>query len=244
MRTSIQIAGKVFFLDTDSAAIGRRKRFFEALEKDNDVLKRLPGITDEANLVEVKPGEASPAEANSEEADLTENDVESEANVDKVDTLTTDEINILKALGIHGEILKSLAFHMPTFFESLPKCSSDTNLMLKQECDTAFYVLWSVLYRSQKQTEEAVKENKDKHEYQSLTDMAQTDAIVTSIDTLFPQKRTFSASDITKIFTVSGNPGGEAFMELLTLVAHVSERKPLTSRQSQILELFRFVPLY
>jgi uncharacterized low-complexity protein len=291
MRTSIKIAGKVFFLDTDAAAIGRRKRFFEELEKDNTVLSRLPGMSDEPDkekpvvakategkpvetkaaegksvetkaaegksvetkAAEGKPAEEDPVEAKAAEGKPAEEDpVEENSAMEENDTndteskdatLTIDEINILKALGIYGNGLKSLAPYMSTFFESLPNCSSDTNLMLKKECDTAFYVLWSVLFAAQQRAEKALQENKNTHDYLSDIDMAQTGAIVTSIDTLFPEKRTFSSKDIMKIFTISGDPGGEAFMELLTLAVHVSEKKPLTSRQSQILEIFRLVPL-
>lgn len=63
--------------------------------------------------------------------------------------LKTEEIDILRALGFDYELLRELGPHLGAFFDSLPSCSTDTSMLLKHECETAYFVLWSIMYKAQ-----------------------------------------------------------------------------------------------
>lgn len=92
--------------------------------------------------------------------------------VDSSILLKPEEYALLDALHIHGDRLVELSNELPLFFDALPTCSSDTSMMLKGECDVAYYVLWSVLYKMQLQERDRIDQDlKTKHAV-GLTEMA------------------------------------------------------------------------
>jgi hypothetical protein len=117
--------------------------------------------------------------------------------------------------------------------------------MLKKDCDTSFYVLWSTLYAAQKRAQAQLEENRKKQTFVADIDIAQTDAIVSSLDKLAPPKRTLNRRDVLKLFAVPLHDPGEeqnAFLQLLTLMT--STRAPRAEDKKKLLEMiFRYRPL-
>jgi hypothetical protein len=309
MDTTIEIAGRSFFMDATVAASERRKRFFDALRANPALLHTLP----------IEPAEREPYMSSfmcstslnstfqykstfqytyissltstfrvpSTVSWYAKNPTCSSTNVANLfdctstlqytstiqftstlqfiqspskynrpvtststtgDTLTEDEIKILKAIGVYGEVLVDMAPHMAEFFDSLPKCSSDSSLMLRKDCDTAFYVLWSTLFAAQKKAAERLKqseqkncENPNKDKFAADIDNAQDSAIVRDIKKTFKETPKFSAAAIYDLFTIrfEKDPGEEnikAFLELMTLVSKLPSGTGLAKQHEKAIK--------
>lgn len=127
--------------------------------------------------------------------------------VDTSILLKPEEYALLDALHIQGNRIVELSNELPLFFDVLPTCSSDTSMMLKGECDVAYYVLWSVLYKMQLQERDQVAQDlKTKHAV-GLTEMAVHSDIVGGLDQL--QESPESPMDtmaILRLFTRPAHP--------------------------------------
>lgn len=78
-------------------------------------------------------------------------------------TLTEDEQRLLTDLGINDTMMMNLKLYMPTFFDNLHMCKSDTNLILRKECNVPYYVLWSIMFANKQITDERIRKNKLAH---------------------------------------------------------------------------------
>lgn len=92
--------------------------------------------------------------------------------------LHPDERVILRDTGFdEPSFLKRYAIDMPKFFEALPKCTTDTSVMLHRECDASYFLIFALLH--QKAQEAAKPTGKP------LTDLEllQKQAVLSSIRT-------------------------------------------------------------
>ena len=94
-----------------------------------------------------------------------------------------DEEKLLDALGIDSDLQDAYKLWLPTFFEQLPVCQSDTPLILSKSCEIPHFILWSVMFRSNQATQARVAQ--DSVEHQSLSDIsiAATEEVVRAFQT-------------------------------------------------------------
>ena len=137
--------------------------------------------------------------------------------------LVEEELEVLKALGITEDIQRKLAGFLPDLFDSLPQCSTDASMMLKKECEKAYYVLWSTLYAIQRETENAIEENRATRSSLSDINVSLDQRFVESLKSWDEEE--ISNTDIMTLFTVIG-PGevakiqefsDEALMKFFTI---------------------------
>jgi hypothetical protein len=67
----------------------------------------------------------------------------------------------LNAVGINKEIEQRLKAYLPSFFDALPDCQTDTSLYLSKTCEIPYFVVWSTKFAERQQTQERIKENKE-----------------------------------------------------------------------------------
>ena len=105
--------------------------------------------------------------------------------------LTANEEGLLAALGIDEEMIDSYKLWLPDFFTNLPGCETDTSLILSKGCEIPHYILWSVMFRSNQETQARIA--KDRSEHKSLNDLetAKTEEVVKAFQT---SGSSFSAS--------------------------------------------------
>jgi len=78
---------------------------------------------------------------------------------DTKNKLLPEEDKILKALGINLENAQCLMPHLANFFKHLPKCQSDSSLVLAKECETVQFVLWETLFAARSRSQDMYDEN-------------------------------------------------------------------------------------
>jgi hypothetical protein len=136
--------------------------------------------------------------------------IEIKNDLEKVKTavleqLQEEEVRLIKYLGMDARIVVQMAPYMAEFFDKLPRCSSDIRMGLNQECEVAYFVIWSTLNELKKQLSMATVE-KDEF-FMPDKNVATTESIVHDIDAMFPE---YTAGvpdlDIYRLFTV-GKPG-------------------------------------
>ena len=119
-------------------------------------------------------------------------------------SLTRDEQAVLDAIGIDKEMETRLKAYMPTFFDVLPDCQTDTSLFLSKTCEVPYFVVWSTKFAERHQTMTRIKEASKEKQTLSDYDMAihktfvsEMKPIVTDIDQLFIVIRTSSSHGAT-----------------------------------------------
>lgn len=132
----------------------------------------------------------------------TSQDTDTSSSELAIPTLKEDEKTILKALGFDYELLCQLGPYLPTFFDSLPSCSTDTAMMLKHECETAYFVLWSVMFKAQDALRNRIKaEPNDKFMHDIESGLARQ-----TTHGLFELHKkphvAFSEKDVLRLFTI------------------------------------------
>ena len=78
---------------------------------------------------------------------------------DTKNKLLPEEDKILKALGINTENAQCLMPYLARFFKQLPKCQSDSNLVLARDCEIVQYVLWETLFAARSRSQAMYDEN-------------------------------------------------------------------------------------
>ncbi len=152
--------------------------------------------------------------------------------------LKQEEIKILKALGFDRDLLGKLGDYLPEFFDSLPSCSTDTAMLLKKDCETAYFVLWSVMFAAQTALAERLKAQPSvaflpdvqagvtRQTTQSLFELHKKEDVSFDADILkqlftlgFDVGAEFSESDIRALFSLSRRKitEDEAITRLLTV---------------------------
>lgn len=67
--------------------------------------------------------------------------------------LCQDERAILRDTGFdEPAFLKEYATELPKFFEALPKCTTDTSVILHRECDTSYFLIFALLHKKAQET--------------------------------------------------------------------------------------------
>ncbi len=197
MFVNVVLGGQSFQLPNTPADKERRKAFFAAL-------------TTKPAYADWRPGAPIPED------------------LDAGLLLKPEEYQLLDSLQITGgKRLIELSNELPRFFESLPVCAGDTSMMLKRECDIAYYVLWSVLYKMQLQNQDARTENAKKHAM-GLTKMAAHEDILAGLDGIHKDPpEGFDAVAILRLFTRPAHP---ALQRLPGNLTEADVRKMFTLR--------------
>lgn len=95
--------------------------------------------------------------------------------------LTEQEANLLISLGFDSMLEKALAPQMPQFFMDLKKCSSDTAIHLKKECELPYFVVWTALLHNQKETRRRLDDNIKAEKEMGDLDDAMTRALLNDL---------------------------------------------------------------
>lgn len=180
MFANVTLAGKTFQIPATAADKDRRKVFFLSKVKEN------------RSYVDYRPSKTSRIPA----------------GVDSRFLLKPEEYALLDALGIQGDRIIELSNELPLFFEVLPECSNDTSMMLKRDCDVAYYVLWSVLYKLQLQERDfKITNMKTKHDI-GLTEAAVHASIINGLDNVLttPEDGLIDPVAILRLFTRPAHP--------------------------------------
>lgn len=180
MFAEVTLAGRPFQIPNTAADKDRRRAFF--LEK----------VKANRGYVDYRPSKGTKAPA----------------GVDSKYLLKDEEYALLDALSIQGDRIIELSNELPLFFEVLPTCSGDTSMMLKRECDVAYYVLWSVLYKMQLQDRDVRRTNmKEKHSV-GLTEAAVHASLVDGLDGVLvtPKTDQIDPVAILRLFTRPAHP--------------------------------------
>jgi hypothetical protein len=77
--------------------------------------------------------------------------------------LKPDETQVLTDLGIDATMTNTLKMYLPTFFDNLHSCSSDSSLVLDKKCNIPYYVLWSIMLANKESTDKRLRDNKEKY---------------------------------------------------------------------------------
>lgn len=117
--------------------------------------------------------------------------------------LKPEEITILQTLGFDYELLRELGSYLPTFFDNLPSCSTDASMLLKHECETSYFVLWSVMFKAQARLQERMKENVSKSKFLPDIESGMARQTTQSLFDLHKKPKTqFNEKDILTLFTI------------------------------------------
>jgi hypothetical protein len=74
--------------------------------------------------------------------------------------LSNEEAKLLQDLGIDSKMITTLKLYLPTFFDNLHMCSSDTSMILHKNCNIPHYVLWSIMIANKEATDERLRQNR------------------------------------------------------------------------------------
>jgi hypothetical protein len=123
--------------------------------------------------------------------------------------LTPQEKSLLLSIGIDVILENSLKPYLADFFSSLQTCSSDTNLILSKDCETAYFVLWSALFHNRAETTRRMAV--DSGGVIDDLDLAQDSALITGLKPK-PKKviKEIDDSDINALFSLVIVPSVEA----------------------------------
>jgi len=113
--------------------------------------------------------------------------------------LTDDEQKLLDAIGITENTYDSLKQHLADFFNTLPSCQSSSQMITNRKCETAYYIIWSVLLKARQETQQKMNENAAGGISETETYMlsAATDAM-----SGVPGKKNLSENDSTGIMAI------------------------------------------
>jgi len=102
---------------------------------------------------------------------------------ESTDKLTDDEEKLLATVGITDATRKNLNPYLYDFFEALPDCQSTTQMMTSRQCETAYYVMWSVLMKARQDTQRNI-DAAHKEGHMPECEMYQTEARLAALSKL------------------------------------------------------------
>lgn len=97
------------------------------------------------------------------------------------DRLTPQETAILDALGIDAELIRRFSTDLADFFDSLHMCSTDTAMMLKEECEKSYFIMWSILMHARDRLQKRMDDNAAEHRPASDLQIAHETAEIQSL---------------------------------------------------------------
>jgi hypothetical protein len=112
-------------------------------------------------------------------------------------SLTPDEQSILTAVGIDKKLESMLRPYLTGFFDGLPSCQSDTNLILQKDCEVVHYVLWQTLLAARYDATQRILQNKQTHSAMTDLETAMDEEAVRGL-----VKKVDPADEIKQIFTL------------------------------------------
>jgi len=113
-------------------------------------------------------------------------------------SLSVEEKRILETLGIDSALEQTMSPYLADFFDALPKCHTDTQIMLNKSCEVPYYVLWTTQFANRHMTESRIaKQKKDGIQSRNLLTMANDGEIIKGL-----LGNPVKADSITSIFTL------------------------------------------
>ena len=124
--------------------------------------------------------------------------------------LNAEERRLLTEMGIDETMENTLKPFLAEFFDVLPKCQSDTSIVLSKDCEVPYYVLWSTKFAEHEHTLERIKENKKTSKTRMDLRMAMDDSMIRNLKEKVvdqtPAAQVFTLIDITKLKPLVSNP--------------------------------------
>jgi hypothetical protein len=160
-------------------------------------------------------------------------------------SLTADESKLLADLGINSKMIMNLKLYLPTFFDNLQMCSSDTSLVLRKDCNIPYYVLWSIMFANKQATDERIRANKEAYYSSRNIGVAMNTAIVSQM------RRKNIRDEYDKVFellltqSVTLKPVAVEFNESLFQLPRASNDKEQLARNDLTnvnIEYAKFIP--
>ena len=117
--------------------------------------------------------------------------------------LYDEEKKLLDHLGMDTIIVQSMAPYLAEFFKSLPDCSTDIALTTSKQCEIAYYVIWSTLFKIQQLRKLYMQSQYHPEQFMVDNNVATVAAAIESIDGLFPEDTSgIPDLDIIRLFTL------------------------------------------
>jgi hypothetical protein len=144
--------------------------------------------------------------------------------------LTKEESQLLTDLGMDSKMINVLKMYLPTFFDNLQTCSSDSSLILKKNCNISQYVLWSIMIANKELTDKRIRQNKLK--YSPPTQQLNVAMNTAMIHQMRPKKITNQYDKLFQLILINSAPEPEtqekrdAFASLLSLRTSPEQKKP------------------
>ena len=117
--------------------------------------------------------------------------------------LNKEEKRLLTEMGIDCTMENTLKPYLAEFFDVLPKCQSDTAVVLSKDCEVPYYVLWATKFAEHANTLERIKENKETTRTRMDLRMAMDEAMIRNMKEKVveqtPIAQVFSLIDMTKV---------------------------------------------
>ena len=157
--------------------------------------------------------------------------------------LVPEEDKILLALGIDKQALGTLKENessclngrMAEFFKQLPKCQSDSSLMLAKECEVVQCVLWETLLAAQSRSKDMYKDNWNKKKPWGDISVAINNQI---LNDLKPKRE--NLDDVDRLFTLimkAGVPVASPISALSSVPMPVSSAPPTPADVNKLFTL-------
>lgn len=70
--------------------------------------------------------------------------------------LKGDEPKLLEAIGLTDDTRAELSPHLAEFFNTLPSCQTSSQMITNRKCETAYYIIWSVLLKARQASQKAL----------------------------------------------------------------------------------------
>lgn len=152
-------------------------------------------------------------------------------------SLTPDEGKLLTALGIDSELQDAYKLWLPTFFEQLPVCQSDTPLILSKSCEVPHFILWSVMFRSNQATQARVAQYRVAHEPLSDISIAGVEEVIRAFQTTAPPRRPSTSSSASRASSTK-SPTPSSSRSTTRRTSHPASPPPPPPKTDDILRLF------
>jgi hypothetical protein len=100
-------------------------------------------------------------------------------------------------MGIDCAMENTLKPYLAEFFDVLPKCQSDTAVVLSKECEVPYYVLWATKFAEHANTLERIKENKETTRTRMDLRMAMDESMIHNM-----KEKVVEQTPITQVFSL------------------------------------------
>lgn len=158
--------------------------------------------------------------------------------------LNVEERRLLKEMGIDCATENTLKPFLAEFFDVLPKCQSDSAIVLSKECEVPYYILWATKFAERENTLERIRENEKTTRTRMDLRMAMDESMIRNMKEKVvvqtPIEQVFSLIDMTKVKPLVSDTVKKPSM---TPELAVTPIEPAMSKKSVIERLFTLVDL-